>query len=142
MSRKRVFNDILEFYANIGLGGNITVCKAPPERNPSFEEILKSDQIGTLTRDSIRHYFNEHLPYLRESISRFGVEGAFEKFETLFHLGILDFQITFHFGKARVDLLVWNGQEYELCDDLLKRSSDNDDEPTYEGDQGSPKLGG
>ena len=122
--------DLLEYYAKLGLGGNLNHTKPPPKRGIPFTEILEDERIGKTVRHGVEIYFEEHVPYFAESIKKFGIEETKKKFYQLFEVGVLD--IYFHDLGAidrddeevtliGINLIVWDGNKYQFYTDCVEK---------------------
>jgi hypothetical protein len=124
--------DLLDYFAKLGLGGDLSRTNPPPKREKPFAEMLNDNKSGKLMKLAVETYFEELLPFFTESVRKFGLEELKRKYCQLFEIGVLD--IYFHGvgPKPRkskdeqttlvaLNLIVWDGNKYQFYTDCVEK---------------------
>lgn len=93
--------------------------KPPPKPEVKLSE-LKTHTKWAIIERNLRVWFDNIKVFMPETIQKMGEQWAWDKFISLFDIGILSHQmITKGKSSGQLEMTVWNGNEYIRCSDLI-----------------------
>ena len=113
------FKDIFDYFAYRAFQVEL---KAPEKPQYTLKEIFRFPLVGEMIKQALAHYLLEqHNLGLLDGSTEVEATEAASKFNKLYNLGVFVFEISFldpeNSFDVRVDLFVWNGEEYKIINE-------------------------